>query len=289
MSDFSKRRRSARTKQVQYQALEPRKLLAAAPIISEFVASNDNGLSNDTGGESDWIEIYNAGDMAIDLAGYTLTDDAGETDKWTFPSVNLAAGSYLIVFADDDAAPTTGTDLYTGFKLKASGEYVGLYDTAGVVVSEFSTGGGDYPEQFEDISYGVRFDTGNLDQASFFATPTPGFANTNPVEGVVERVLSDTDAGFYDSTIQVSLSTNTPGATIRFTTDGSTPSDSNGFVYSGPISVSSTTNLRAVATKPNYLQVHDRTWSYLFLDDVLTQSNDGNREIGTIPMAVCKI
>ena len=114
--------------------------------------------------------------MSINLAGYTLTDNANETDKWTFPSVTLNAGGYLVVNADDDAAPTTGNQLYTGFKLSAGGEYVGLYDTSGVVVSEFAVGGADYPEQFEDVSYGVRFDTGNFDQVSYFATPTPGGA-----------------------------------------------------------------------------------------------------------------
>ena len=275
-SSPSRRNRRTRKRGPNYQVLEPRQLLAAAPIISEFVASNDDGLVSDNGTSSDWIEIYNAGDESINLAGYTLTDDADETDKWTFPSVNLAAGDYLIVFADDDADPASGTDLFTGFKLSKSGEYAGLYNPAGVVVSEFGIGGADYPEQFTDVSYGVRFDTGNFDVVSFFGTPTPGAANTNPVDGVAQRVFTNTDAGFYDSTIQVSLTTVTPGATIRYTTDGSTPSDTNGSTYTGPLSISSTTNLRAVATKANYLSVHDRTWSYIFLDDVLTQSNDGS-------------
>ena len=280
MSDFSRRFRSSRNKPFQYQTLEPRQLLAAAPIISEFLASNDAGLSNDDGGESDWIEVYNAGDASINLAGYTLTDDPSEVDKWTFPSVDLTAGDYIVVFADDDAAPTTGTDLYTGFKLKASGEYVGLYNASGSVISEFGIGGADYPAQFTDVSYGVRFDTGNFDQPSYFATPTPGNANVDPVDGMVDRVIVSEPAGFHTAAFNVTLSSATPGATIRYTLDGSTPSATNGSVYSTPITITGTSTLRTIATKANYLNVPDRTTSYIFIDDVVNQSPDGAAPAG---------
>ena len=45
----------------------------------------------------------------------------------------------------------------------------------------------------------------------------------------------------------VTISTTTPGASIRYTTDGSTPSSTAGIVYSGPVSVSSNLTLKAVA------------------------------------------
>ena len=45
-------------------------------IISEFLAVNDKGLKDSNGERSDWIEIHNAGDATIDLAGWALTDDA---------------------------------------------------------------------------------------------------------------------------------------------------------------------------------------------------------------------
>ncbi len=275
-------RRSKRTKQLgaPYQALEPRQLLAAAPIISEFLASNETGFVNDNGNASDWIEIYNAGDASINLAGYTLTDDAGETDKWTFPSVNLAAGQYLTVIAAVDAAPTTGINLYTGFSLKASGEFLGFYDSAGTAVSEFVIGGSDYPPQYEDVSYGVRFDVGNFDQVSYFETPTPGSPNSGAVDGLVDRVVISQPAGFYDTAFDVTLSSTTPGATIYYTLDGSTPSATNGNIYSAPITISGTSNLRTVATKANYLTVPDRTASYIFIDDVVNQSLDGSAPVG---------
>lgn len=53
--------------------------------------------------------------------------------------------------------------------------------------------------------------------------------------------------GTYTGTQTVTMSSSTPGATIRFTTDGSTPNDSSP-IYSGGVSVSSTKTLQAIAT-----------------------------------------
>ncbi|HBL26418.1 MAG TPA: hypothetical protein DD490_06250 [Acidobacteria bacterium] len=55
--------------------------------------------------------------------------------------------------------------------------------------------------------------------------------------------------GSYNGEQTVSLVSSTPGATIRYTTDGSTPSASNGTVLSGSISLTGSTTLRAIAYK----------------------------------------
>ena len=54
-------------------------------------------------------------------------------------------------------------------------------------------------------------------------------------------------AGSYGSTQPVTISTTTSGASIRYTTDGSTPSETVGTVYGGPVSVSSNLTLKAIA------------------------------------------
>jgi hypothetical protein len=47
----------------------------------------------------------------------------------------------------------------------------------------------------------------------------------------------------------VAISTSTTGATIRYTTDGSTPSETAGTVYSTPITLAATTTIKAIAYK----------------------------------------
>src|SRR4051812_41541702 len=73
-------------------------LRAASVLISEFMAENDGSLHDQDGETPDWIELHNISASTVNLAGWHLTDATNLT-KWTFPSTNLAANGYLIIFA----------------------------------------------------------------------------------------------------------------------------------------------------------------------------------------------
>ena len=125
--------------------------LKAAPLITEFLASNDTGLTDSDGEFSDWIEIHNPDATALNLDGYALTDDATDLMRWEFPAVTIDAGAYLVVFASAKNRTDPAGELHANFKLSASSGYLALSGPAGIV-SEF---GPVYSEQFEDQSYGV--------------------------------------------------------------------------------------------------------------------------------------
>ncbi len=55
--------------------------------------------------------------------------------------------------------------------------------------------------------------------------------------------------GTYTSAQSVVITSATSGATIRYTTDGSTPTETNGTVYASPVSISVTATLQAIAYK----------------------------------------
>lgn len=127
--------------------------LWADPVISEFVASNKNGLADEDGDHSDWIEIHNPDATPVSLAGWSLTDNASNLRKWVFPDVTLPAGGYLVVFASNKNRRIPGRPLHTSFALSADGEYLGLVKPDGVTrAAEFSPA---FPPQYQDISYGV--------------------------------------------------------------------------------------------------------------------------------------
>jgi len=69
--------------------------------------------------------------------------------------------------------------------------------------------------------------------------------------------------GSYSSAQSVALSCATSGAAIRYTTDGSAPSSSS-TVYSGPISVSSTTTIKAKGFKSGMTDSDIATTAYTF-------------------------
>ncbi len=151
-SELTARRRGRLGRRVSsVEALEPRSLLAADLLISEFLADNESGLKDEDGDTSDWIELYNRGAEPVDLDGWHLTDDSDDLDKWEFPSRVLTPGQSLIVFASNKDRDGQEGPLHTNFGLSANGEYLALVSPDGsTVVDEYDP----YPPQYADVSYG---------------------------------------------------------------------------------------------------------------------------------------
>jgi hypothetical protein len=80
--------------------------------------------------------------------------------------------------------------------------------------------------------------------------------------------------GIYADPFSLSVWCETPGVTIRYTTDGTRPTESTGAVYAGPVSVHSTTYLRVAAFKSGSTPSAVQTHTYLFPDRVLEQPSD---------------
>ena len=59
-------------------------------------------------------------------------------------------------------------------------------------------------------------------------------------------------AGTYTSAQTVTITSTTSGASFYYTTDGSTPSEFNGTLYSGPVSINSTMTLSAIAHESGF-------------------------------------
>ena len=143
-------------------------------VINEISASPSDVL--DPAGEAeDWIELYNAGSTAINLAGLYLTDDVTSKTKHKIAAgsgseMTLAPGAYKIFWADDEAAE--GVD-HVKFKLSADGEAVGIYQ---------EVDGNIYP--INVMTYGMQSSTGSYSRIpngtgdfTFTAALTPGATN----------------------------------------------------------------------------------------------------------------
>lgn len=114
-----------------------------------------------------------------------------------------------------------------------------------------------------------------LGMPGYFDRPSPGGENGTGSVGLVEDPQFTPGRGIYESMQEVVLSTATTGATLRYTTNGMTPTSTEGTVYTGPIRVGRTTPLRAVAYREGWLPSRVGTHTYLFLDDVVGQTRAG--------------
>ena len=126
----------------------------AAPLISEFMASNSEVFRDGDGQFSDWVEIHNPDASAVNLEGWFLTDSSDNLTKWRFPSVEVPSRGYLLVMCSGHPVPGYKDGeglLHANFRLSSVGEFLGLVHPGGEVVSGFSP---EYPQQFNDVAYG---------------------------------------------------------------------------------------------------------------------------------------
>ncbi len=235
-------------------------------VINEFLAINNTGLQDENGDRSDWIELFNAGTQVVDLGDAYLTDSASNLKKWRFPSTNLAAGAYLVVFASDKHRRVSGFPLHTNFKLSGDGEYLGLVAADGVTVLDAYAPA--FPAQLTDVSYGRSMLL--AEGVGYFATPTPGASNHLAAVAKVDDVSVSVGRGIYENPVEVLLATTTPGARIHYTDDGREPT-TNDWLFAAPLSIARTTVIRSRAFKTGYLSSMVSTHTYLFPGDVVDQ------------------
>jgi hypothetical protein len=117
-------------------------------FINEFMANNDAAVEDPYGYYSDWIEVYNGGNVSVDVSGMYLTDDLANPDAWSFPEDTIIdSAGYLVFWADND--PDKGP-MHCSFSLNASGEAIGLFASDGETEIDSIL----FEEQLDDVSYG---------------------------------------------------------------------------------------------------------------------------------------
>jgi hypothetical protein len=137
-------------------------------FINELMADNQITIAGPDGTYPDWIELFNAGNEAIDLSGMYLTDNLTKPVMWRFPNnTSIASGGYLLIWADNSSDQTS---LHANFALRANGEEVGLFASDGITPIDSIV----FTKQAKDVSYG-RFPDGSVNWSKL--APTPGFAN----------------------------------------------------------------------------------------------------------------
>ena len=188
----------------------------SGPRINEIMAANVSAIVDpEFGAFADWVEIFNPDEEAIDLGEFTLTDDIRNPVKWSIPpGTILPAGGYILFWADG-----RDSGRHSNFRLSRDGEEVAFYDPDGHLVDMVRFG-----YQAEDVSYGRVAD--GVSDWSFFQQPTPGRMN----EGVTVTGATQVPApvfsragGRYETPIELTLSSLSSAAEIRYTLDGSKP------------------------------------------------------------------
>lgn len=193
-------------------------------FINEIMAANTKTLrdgdledpknGSDGGAYSDWIEIYNGGTEAVNMEGYTISDDSA---TWIFPKGIVPPKGHLIVWASDKNKVTNDGGLHSNFKISSSGENIVLADSKGNTLdSVLCVSLGD------DLAYGRKSDGSS--EYVVFTNPSPGKSNLyqESAAAVLAPQFSK-PGGFYTDAFDLEMSTNEQGVKIYYTTNGSDP------------------------------------------------------------------
>jgi hypothetical protein len=102
--------------------------MAQEIVISEVMSSNSTTVADGQAEYHDWIELYNASDKVINLAGYSLSDDPDNPRKWTFEDFDFPPRSFLLVWA-------SGQDIQAGPLAPDNHPHLKTWFSAGDVVA----------------------------------------------------------------------------------------------------------------------------------------------------------
>lgn len=163
-----------------------------------------------------------------------------------------SGGSYMTVDAGS-------SNTISNIELTFSG--TGYTGTFSVNVGHYSLSGttGTWTGSASSVTFTNVATSGHARLQKVIVTYTSG---STPVETCATPTFSP-GTGNYTEAQNVTISTTTSGASIRYTTDGSNPTSTSGTLYNGAIPVSETTTIKAIAFKTgnNDSQVAEATYT----------------------------
>ena len=222
-----------------------------ALAITEVMSSNSRYLIQSDGRYYDWVELTNVSGRTIDLSDYALSNDPDVLNAFPLPQRTLAPGARVLVIcsAREDLV---GKYIQAPFTLSAEECWVYVTDAQGAV--------SDYLRVF-DVPDGCSMGRSDAGGMYYFDQPTPGRANGQGTALICPTPTVLTAPGVYNGISALTVELSGTG-TLHYTTDGSTPTESDP-VYTGPLVFTDTTVLRAASFEAGKLKSDVLTASYI--------------------------
>lgn len=202
-------------------------------------------------GSYDWIEIYNGSSEDIVLDGFCVTDDLSQKG-YVFENYTIKAGQYKLLYASGGTPAKPDRDsIYLPFKINNSGTNIYILTPEGTLHDAFSTGRLD-----EGYTSGRALESADR---LFYDTPTPGEPNVKGYKSYA-KAPTLTQSG-YKSIGDKASASGASGQVLRYTTDGSTPTQNSKEL--GEITLSKTTVLKVRAFESGKLPSSVVTATYV--------------------------
>lgn len=229
-------------------------------IINEIMAANVDVYMDPSFNYGSWVELYNPTDKSVTLGGLYVSDNPLNLKKHKLIEEYgaLPANGYAMLNFDHFEIYTKAAYRQIDDKLNSDGGTIIISDGTNILAQQ------DYPQAISRTSYARTTDGG--DTWATAAYPTPGSANGESMGFAsmqLDAPVVDKDAQLFSGQMHVCV--NIPeGATLKFTTDGTTPTKDNGMESpTGLFNVESTTCYRFRLFKDGFLPSSVVTRSYI--------------------------
>lgn len=230
-------------------------------VINEIMSANVDVYRDPSTNYGSWVELYNPSSQGVNLGGLYISDDPNNLKKCkTVADYGvLPANGYAILNLDHHDVWTEKSYRQIPCKLDCDGGTIIISDGTTILAQQ------DYPEAISRTSYARMVD--GQDSWSMTGNPSPGSSNAVAggfsTEQLSAPVISR-DGGLFTGTIDFNVEI-PAGAILKYTTDGTAPSLTNGDVSEdGKFVVSSTMCYRFRLFQEGYLPSRVVTRSYIY-------------------------
>ena len=233
----------------------------ASLIINEVQVANIDQFLDNANCYGSWIEFYNPTDTVKSLSGMHLTDGVNDMRFLSAHGTVPAHGFKVFWFDHHYSEGNYGTNArrQVPYKLDPEGGTITLLASDSSIISSV-----DYPPSISRCSWARTQDGG--EEWNYTSSATPGATNATSKFATfrLEAPVVDTDSRVFSEgfTVKVKIPRAT---TLRYTTDGSAPTATNGETSTdGIFDISYTTVLRLCLIRNGYLPSPVVTRSYIY-------------------------
>lgn len=203
-----------------------------------------------------WVELYNSTERSISIRGYWLSDDSTNLKKLRISTSQVVPANGFLNLWFDNYNKYSLTQM--NMKLDADGGTLFLTNWSGVKVAEVT-----FPPAIARSSYARTTD--GLGEWVWSPTPTPMASNEGMsfAENRLPTPEVSHESCFFSGTLNIKVDI-PEGCVLKYTTDGSTPSRSNGATSSnGEFAVTNSSVYRFAFVREGYLNSRVVTRSFL--------------------------